>query len=415
MATTELPELYYDPYDYGIDRNAPAVWARLRDEAPLYRNDEHDFWAVSRYDDVLAGMLDVDTYRSGHGTVLEMMTEREFPMPMFIFRDAPDHTLMRKLVSRAFTPRAIGGLEDRIAAICDELLDPFAGVDRFDYVDRFGAILPPTVILALLGFPAGFAEDLRDSMDSNLHVDEGETGGALATSPNRPPGSVIDEAGNIGSAVFDQVPALCELRRAEPTDDMLTILATHELERADGSTSPLTTEEILAYTALIAGAGAETVARMLGWAAVLLARHPEQRALLQADRSLIPGAIEEILRYEAPSPVQARWVEHDVDVHGTTIPAGSKMLLLNGSGNRDPRQFPDPDRFDVRRKIDRHLSFGYGAHFCIGAALARLEGRIALEQTLDRFGDWHVDESEVEWVHTSTVRGYHRVPIQVSN
>lgn len=416
MGTTG--DLQYDPYDYDIDQRAQDVWKRLRDEAPLFRNDEHDFWAVSRYDDVLAGLLDIDTFRSGHGTVLEMMTADPFPMPMFIFRDPPDHTLLRKLVSRAFTPRAIGGLETRIKEICANLLDPFDGASTFDYVDQFGALLPPTVILALLGFPEGLEERLRDSMDSGLHLEEGATSGtaaaaSLKTDKPDPADDIIDAAGNLGGAVYGLVPELCEERRAHPTDDLLTVLATHELEQPDGSTRPLTDGEILGYVALIAGAGAETVARMLGWAIVLLARHPEQRALLRADRSLIPGAIEEILRYEAPSPVQGRWVEHPVEIHGTTIPAGSRVLFLNGSGDRDERHFDDPDRFDVRRKIDRHLAFGYGAHFCIGSALARLEGRVALEQTLDRFGDWHVDESEVDWVHTSTVRGYHHVPIHL--
>jgi cytochrome P450 len=409
-------ELRYDPYDYDIDERAQAIWKRLRDNSPLYRNDEYDFWAVSRYDDILAGLLDIDTFRSGHGTVLEMITAEPFPMPMFIFRDPPDHTLLRKLVSRAFTPRAIGGLEERIETICSTLLDPFDGAASFDYVDEFGALMPPTVILALLGFPEGLEERLRDSMDEGLHLEEGQTAGSAATASldkSRSSGNVIDGSGNIGGAVFGLVPELCEERRSHPTDDLLTVLATHELEQTDGSTRPLTNDEIVGYVALIAGAGAETVARMLGWAAVLLARHPDQRALLQADRSLIPNAIEEVLRYEAPSPVQGRWVEHDVEVHGTTIRAGSKMLFLNGSGDRDERHFDNPDTFDVRRKIDRHLAFGYGAHFCIGSALARLEGRIAIEQTLDRFGDWHVDESEVDWVHTSTVRGYHHVPIHM--
>ena len=402
-------ELYYDPFDYDIDAAAQSVWRRMRDEAPLYRNDEHDFWAVTRYDDVLTGLLDTENYRSNHGTVLEMMTPEVFPMPMFIFRDPPDHGLLRKLVSRAFTPRAIGGLEDRIASICSKLLDPFDGASGFDYVDVFGAILPPTVILALLGFPEGLEDELRDTMDAGLHIDEGETAGAATA---RREHDLIDENGNVGRGVFAQLPELCEQKRAHPEDDLLTVLATHELEQLDGTTRPLTDEEIMSYVALIAGAGAETVARMLGWAAVLLSRHPEQRALLRADRSLIPNGIEEILRYEAPSPVQGRWVEHDVEILDTPIPAGSRVLFVNASGNRDERHFADPDRFDVQRKIDRHLSFGYGAHFCIGAALARLEGRIALEQTFDRFGDWHVDESEVTWVHTSTVRGYHRVPVQ---
>lgn len=400
-------ELRYDPFDYDIDRNAHTVFKRLRDEAPVYRNDEHDFWAVSRYDDVLAGLLDIDTFRSGHGTVLEMITAEPFPMPMFIFRDPPDHTLMRKLVSRSFTPRAISGLEARITTICTNLLDPFDGVAHFDYVDQFAALLPPAVILALLGFPEGYEDGLRESMDSALHVEERTSG--MGT-----PSSIIDDSGNIGAGVFAVLPELCEQRRVHPEEDMLTVLATHELERPDGTSSPLTEEEILGYVALIAGAGAETVARMLGWAAVLLARHPEQRAVLQADPARIPNAVEEILRYEAPSPVQGRWVEHDTVIRYTPIPAGSKLLFINGSGNRDERHFADPDRFDVQRTIDRHLSFGYGTHFCIGSALARLEGRIALEQTLTRFGDWHVDETEVDWVHTSTVRGYHRVPIHVS-
>ena len=406
-----VTELRYDPYDYDIDAEAQAVWRRLRDEAPLYRNDEYDFWAVSRYDDVLAGLLDIDTFRSGHGTVLEMMSADPFPMPMFIFRDPPDHTLMRKLVSRAFTPRAIGGLEERIEAICASLLDPLDGASTFDYVDQFGALLPPTVILALLGFPEGFEDDLRDSMDAGLHLEEGQGVGSAARASR--PDDVIDASGNLGAAVFSQVPEICEQRRATPEDDLLTVLATHELEQPDGSTRPLTIEEINAYVALIAGAGAETVARMLGWAAVLLARHPEQRAELRADHSLIPDAIEEILRYEAPSPVQGRWVGREVEIHGTTLPPGSRVLFLNGSGDRDERHFDDPDRFDIHRRIDRHLAFGYGAHFCIGSALARLEGRIALEQTLARFGDWHVDESEVDWVHTSTVRGYHHVPVHL--
>jgi cytochrome P450 len=228
---TAMPELQYDPYDYDIDQRAQQVWRRLRDEAPLFRNEEYDFWAVSRYDDVLSGLLDIDTFRSGHGTVLEMMTADPFPMPMFIFRDPPDHTLLRKLVSRAFTPRAIGGLETRIEEICATLLDPFDGASSFDYVDQFGAVLPPTVILALLGFPEGLEERLRDSMDSGLHLEEGESAGSAATAhEHRESGNIIDDAGNLGGAVFSLVPELCEERRSKPQDDLLTVLATHELE-----------------------------------------------------------------------------------------------------------------------------------------------------------------------------------------
>lgn len=398
-----MTELDYDPFDFEIDKRAHDVWRRMRDEAPLYRNDAHDFWALTRYDDVLECLLDTDTYVSRFGTTLDMMSDDEVPMPLFIFRDPPEHTLLRKLVSRAFTPRRIQGLEDRINRVCDGLLDPLDGLTAFDFVERFSSLLPPTVILALLGFPEGLETEMRASVDNSLAIDEDTTTGSRR----------LIEGENLGHAVYAMIPELCSERRKDPADDLLTVLATHERELLDGTTRPLTDDEIMGYVALIAGAGSETVARFLGWACVLLADHPDQRAELRADSSLVPNAVEEILRYEAPSPVQGRRVVRDVEFHGQTVPAGANLLLVNGSGNRDERHFPDPDRFDIHRDIDRHLSFGYGAHFCIGAALARLEGRIGLEQILRRFGDWEVDRDGIDWVHTSTVRGYKSVPVTV--
>jgi cytochrome P450 len=398
-----MTDIDYDPFDFEIDKRAHDVWRRMRDEAPLYRNDEHDFYALTRYDDVLECLLDTDTYASRFGTTLDMMTEDEVAMPLFIFRDPPEHTLLRKLVSRAFTPRRIEGLEARIGRVCDSLLDPLEGQSTFDFVERFSSLLPPTVILALLGFPEGLETQMRASVDNSLAIDEDATVGSRR----------LVEGENLGNAVYELIPELCAERRADPRDDLLTTLATHERELLDGTSRPLTDDEIMGYVALIGGAGSETVARMLGFASVLLARHPEQRRELRDDPSLIPNAVEEILRYEAPSPVQGRRVLRDVEFHGRTVPAGSNLLLVNGSGNRDERHFPDADRFDIHRTIDRHLSFGYGAHFCIGAALARLEGRIGLEQMVRRFGDWEVDEDGIDWVHTSTVRGYKAVPVTV--
>ena len=396
-----MNDIAYDPFDFAIDKTAHEVWRRMRDEAPLYRNEHHDFWALSRYDDVLACLLDTDTYASRFGTTLDLMSDEVFPMPMFIFRDPPEHTLLRKLVSRAFTPRRIDGLESRIGRLCDALLDPVEGISTFDFVDQFSSLLPPTVILALLGFPEGHEEEMRASVDNSLAIGEDATVG----------GRRLVEGENLGSAVYELIPDICAQRRKEPADDLLTVLATHEREMLDGSSRPLTDDEILAYVALIAGAGSETVARMLGWAAVLLADHPDQRRELRDDPSLLDNAVEEILRYEAPSPVQGRRVMHDVEFHGETVPAGANLLLVNGSGNRDERHFADADRFDIHREIDRHLSFGYGAHFCIGAALARLEGRVGLEAMVTRLGDWEVDAAGIEWVHTSTVRGYKTVPL----
>ena len=398
-----MTEIAYDPFDFEIDKRAHEVWRRMRDEAPLYRNDEHGFYALTRYDDVLECLLDTDTYVSRFGTTLDMMGPDEVPMPLFIFRDPPEHTLLRKLVSRAFTPRKIDHLEARIGRVCDSLLDPLEGQSTFDFVERFSSLLPPTVILALLGFPEGLETEMRASVDNSLAIDEDATVGS------RP----LVEGENLGHAVYELIPDLVKERRRDPQDDLLTMLGTHEREMVDGTSRPLTNDEIMGYVALIAGAGSETVARMLGWASVLLADHPDQRRELRNDPSLIPDAVEEILRYEAPSPVQGRRVMRDVEFHGETVLAGANLLLVNGSANRDDRHFPDADRFDIRRTIDRHLSFGYGAHFCIGAALARLEGRIGLEHMVRRFGDWEVDRDGIDWVHTSTVRGYKSVPIEV--
>jgi cytochrome P450 len=224
--------------------------------------------------------------------------------------------------------------------------------------------------------------------------------------------SMVAANGEIGQAAFAIIPELMEQRRKEPQNDLLTGLVHAEIEE-DGKTRTLTLEEILGFVQLISLAGTETVARLLGFAAVTLAQHPDQRKELADDPSLLPNAVEELLRYEAPSPVQSRWVARDVELHGVTIPQGARISLLNGSADRDERHFPDPDRFDIHRDIDRQLAFGYGAHFCIGAAVARLEGRVAIEETLKRYPTWEIDESRLERIHTSTVRGYTSVPMRV--
>jgi cytochrome P450 len=202
-------------------------------------------------------------------------------------------------------------------------------------------------------------------------------------------------------------------RQTHPRDDMFTDLVNMELTEEDGEIRRLTLEQAVNFAALIGSAGTETVARMLGWAALALDNNPDQRAELVADPGLIPNAVEEVLRYEAPSPVQSRWCVDDVEVHGGTIPARSKVVLITGSAGRDERAYPDADRFDIHRKFDHHVSFGYGIHFCIGAALARMEGRIALQETLKRYPEWTVDREHAVRMHTSTVRGWQQVPIQV--
>jgi cytochrome P450 len=400
-------DVYYDPYDYVIDADPYPVWKRLRDEAPVYHNEKLDFWALSRYDDVLRGLLDHESFVSSHGIMLEIMSEEPYGIPMMIMMDPPEHTKLRKLVARAFTPRRIADLEDKITQIAREYLDTVADRDEFDYVDVFAGMLPPTVILSLVGYPEGHAKQYKELVDASLHVEEGST-----TTHGQQDRQIVNENGEIANEAFAMIPELMEMRRKDPQDDLLSGLVHAEIED-DGKTRQLTLEEILAFMQLISSAGTETVARLLGFGVVTLQRFPDQRQLLLDDPSLMSNAVEELLRFEAPSPTQSRWVAKDVEYHGITIPAGSKISLLNGSADRDERHFPDPDVFDVRRDIDRQLAFGYGAHFCIGAALARMETRIGLTETLERFPNYEVDESGLEFVHTATVRGYAKVPMRV--
>jgi cytochrome P450 len=391
-------ELYWDPFDTDIDTSPYDTWRRMRDDAPVYRNDRFDFWAYSRFDDVEMAHKDTATYSSAYGTVLESMGPGMANTGMMIFMDPPEHTRLRQLVSRAFTPRRITALEGRIREICAELLDPHVGAGGFDYVQDFGAILPSRVISDLVGVPREDQEAQRHVIDQLFHIEPGV-------------GMVNDISATASINLIVYLAGLLEERERNPQDDMLTALVQAEVTE-DGVTRRLTRDEAASFGMLLFTAGTETVARLLGNAAVELDLHPEQRADLAAHPEVAPNAVEELLRFQAPSPVQGRWTTTDVSLHGVDIPADSKVLLLTGSAGRDERAFPDPDRFDVRRQLQHHVSFGYGIHFCVGAALARMEGRIALEETLKRFPEWAVDHERAQRLHTSTVRGWAEVPIR---
>jgi cytochrome P450 len=397
--TVVSPELYWDPFDIDIDTDPYEIWRRLRDEAPVYRNDPHDFFALSRFADVEAAHRDPATFLSSHGTVLEFMgPEPIVNREMMIFTDPPLHTRLRSLASRAFTPRRVAQLEARVRELCTELLDAQTEGDGFDYVQEFGAQLPSMVISTLLGVPDDEREEVRHYIDEVFYIEPGV-------------GMVNDRSFGAQIWLHEYLGRQLARRREHPIDDMMSDLAQAEIADDNGAVRRLTDEQAIAFANLLVSAGTETVARMLGWAAVVLDAHPEQRAELATDSSLIPGAIEELLRFEAPSPVQGRWTTADVSLHETVIPAGSRVLLLTGAAGRDERKFPNADHFDIHRSIDHHVSFGYGIHFCLGAALARLEGRIALEETLKRFPEWRVDHERAVRLHTSTVRGYAQVPI----
>jgi cytochrome P450 len=393
-------DIYYDPYDFDIDADPYPVFTRLRNERPLYYNEKHDFFAVSRFADVEACSVDWQTFSSGRGTVLEIIRSgMEIPKGMFIFEDPPLHNLHRRLMARVFTARRVAVLEERMRQYCAAALDPFQGTGGFDFVRDLGADLPMRVISAILGIPEEDQVAVRDHFDEGLRIEEG--------SP--PDQSEIIARTTDGSNFAEYI----RYRREHPSDDLMTDLIETTFVDDQGVERHLEEAEILNYAMLLAGAGNETTTKLIGWSGFLLGAHPDQRRHLVANPDKIPGAIEEILRYEAPSPVQARSVTHDVEMHGSTLPEGAIVLLLNAAANRDERQFDDPDRFDVGRTIDHHVTFGFGLHFCMGAALARLEGRVALEEVLARFPDWEVDLGAAERVHTTTVRGWHRLPVRL--
>jgi cytochrome P450 len=395
-----LSDLSYDPYDLAIDKDPYPVWKRMRDEAPLYYNDKHDFYALSRYQDVREASYDWRTYISGKGSVLELIKSGvEIPPGTILFEDPPAHDAHRGLLARVFTPRRIADIEPKVREFCVKTLDPLVGSPGFDLIGELGSVVPMRTIGMMLGIPEADQDALRESIDEGMKLSEDGT----ATQ-----GNGLDMLSTPAFAEY------VEWRESNPSDDLMSALLTAEYEDEDGRTRRLDREAVLSYVALLAAAGAETTTRLIGWSGKLLAEHPDQRRQLHEDLSLLPKAIEEVLRFEAPSPVQARFVTRDVEHYGGRVPEGSVMLLVTGSANRDDREFTDPDLFDIHREGSAHVSFGYGIHNCLGAALARLEARVALEELLTRWPTWEIDWDNARQAHTATVRGWEALPLLVS-
>jgi cytochrome P450 len=394
-------EIYYDPFDFEIDKDPYPVWRRMRDEAPLYYNERYDFYALSRFDDVEAGLKDFGRLISGKGTLLEVIKSgAELPKGMVIFEDPPTHDVYRSLLARVFTPKKVLALEPQIRQYCADSLDQFVGEPGFDFVRDLGAQMPGKLMGKLMGVPEGDLDFIRNSIDHGLKLESGDA------MPDAQAMADINRdmlEGNFAEYI--------DWRMKNPSDDLMTELLTAEFEDHTGVRRTLSREEVLGYCRLLAAAGNETTTRLISFTGKVLAEHPDQRREIAGDRSLINGAIEEILRYETPTPALSRYVAADVDYHGQTVPEGSAIVLLCASANRDDRHFADGDTFDIHRKIDHHLAFGYGIHFCLGASLARMEGRIALDEVLNRFPDWHVDYDHAIQAHTSTVRGWERLPV----
>jgi len=389
-------DVYFDPYDVQLNADPYPMLRRLREESPLYYNERHDFYALSRFHDVDRALVDHQTFSSAKGAILELIKANiEIPPGVLLFEDPPIHDVHRRLLSRMFTPRKINELEPKIREFCARSLDPLVGTDRFDFVADLGAQMPMRVIGMLLGIPEEYQEASRDRANENLRTEAGKPMDATAENM-------------MNGEFFAQ---FVDWRAEHPSDDIMTELLHVEFEDETGTVRRLHRDELLIYISVVSGAGNETTTRLIGWAGKVLAEHPDQRRELVDNPSLIPAAIEELLRFEPPAPHVARYVTHDVTYYGRRVPAGSVMMMLVGAANRDHRQFPpDGDVFDIRRELRQHLTFSVGTHYCLGSALARLEGRIALEEILKRFPLWDVDLENAKLSPTSTVRGWETMP-----
>jgi cytochrome P450 len=387
----------YDPFTWETAHNPYPIYQQLRDEAPVYYNEKHNFWALSRYEDVVAGHLNVEDFSSAQGVTIEGF---EKDAPFIIVKDPPEHTAHRRIVGRVFTPRRIALLEPFIRQTAADLLDRLAGKDRFDVVEEFSFLLPLDVISELIGIPAEVRPRIHELSDRIAARDDSGT---------------MQEDAMIAS--MDLAVLLTELvhdRRAHPGDDVITMLMNTPVEEEDGSTRMLTDDELAGRFLELSFAGHETVAKLIPNGVVALAWFPDARHELAANPALIPNAVEEMLRWDPPSHYQGRWTTKDVQVQDTVIPANQRVILVTGAAVHDERKYQDPDTFDIRRDVDRHVSFGLGRHLCLGASLARLETRVAFEELLKRFPDFSIDESGVERRVNINVRGLSKLPLVIS-
>ena len=399
-----MGDVDFDPFSDEYFDDPSEVYRRLRDEAPVYFSARYGFYALSRFADVLAAHREWETFSSAHGIDLSTRTKDPDEIKtyrMIIMMDPPEHDRLRALVSRVFTPRRVEALEPMIREVIRGYLAPFDRATEFDAVADFSALFPIEIISRMLGVPEGDRQAMRERLDLSLHREPGE----LEPTPEG------------AQAVMETGIYLYELageKRRNPGDDMISRLTQVTVDRGDGRETGLDDEEIAGFATLLGGAGAETVTKLVGNAVVLFARHPEQWQKILDDRDKIPRAVEEILRILPPSQYQGRFSVAERSFDGGTVPAGFPVLLLTGAATRDPRAFENPDEFDIERQPGISIGFGHGVHSCLGAALARMESRVALEELAARWRRFDVDDAGLQRVHMSNVAGYSHVPVRVS-
>ena len=391
--------MLYDPYSRAIQEDPFPTYHYFLENEPCTYNPSMDFYALFRFEDVWDATLDWKTHSSSLGPALENRGQIPGELFSIIGMDPPAHTRLRNLVSRGFTPKRIAGLAEEVRRLAAHYLDPLVGIERFDVQQSFAVKLPMDVISVLLGIPEADRDWYRHTVDKGLERDP-DTG-----HPS------VENLGMLGKSRTYLLELLTE-RRKQPREDLISVIADAEYADPDGRTRRLSDDEVAAFATLLAGAGAETTAKLIGNLVVYLFRHPDQRRWVFEDAAArLPGAIEEVLRYDAPSQFQGRVATREVSLHGVTIPEGARVALVTGAAGRDPREFPDPDRLDVRRTPERSLYFGHGQHVCIGKSLARLEARVALEELARRWPAWGVDESGLTRTYQAHVRGFSNVPL----
>ena len=391
--------MLYDPYSRQMQEDPFPTYRHFLEHEPCAYNPKMDFYALFRFEDVWQATLDWKTYSSSLGPSLENRGQIPGELFSIIGMDPPRHTRLRNIVSRGFTPRRIAALEPEVRKLAAHYLDALREEKRFDVQQAFSVKLPMDVISVLLGIPEADRDWYRHTVDKGLERDP-ETG-----QPGMENMSMLVKAREL-------VLGLLAERRKQPKDDLITVIAEAEYTEPDGTRRQLSDDEVAAFTTLLAAAGAETTAKLLGNMIVYLFQHPDQRRYVFEDaKARLPNAIEEVLRYDAPSQFQGRVALRDVEAYGVTIRKGARVAFVTGAACRDPREFTDPDRLDVTRQTDREVYFGYGQHVCIGKSLARLETRVAMEELAARWPDWNVDESGLTRTYQAHVRGFQNVPL----
>jgi cytochrome P450 len=392
MNTTIDEQVKYDPFTQQMLDDPYPMYQALLERAPVLKNEERGYWTLCRFDDVQAAARNWQTFSSDEGVDLDYMAKLMCGPGDFLDYDPPRHGQLRDIIKRRFTPKAFEQLAPKVEAIVDELLDELVERGGGDVVADLAGPIPIRVVTALLGFPQEDLPKLTDLQMKSITRTPGEL---------RLPKVALDATAELRDYFADAA----DMRRRNPTDDVITDMVTRK-----AGDRYLTEPEIIGMCFLLWIAGFDTTRSLIENGLQRLDEFPDQRAILVREPERMREAVEELLRFESPVQNTARTTQTEVTLHGVTIPAGARIALLLGAANRDPRRWENPDKLDFTREAKRNLAFGEGIHHCLGAPLARLEGRIALKAFLERVPEYEIDYP-LERIPIHNLRLFKRLPI----